>query len=221
MVLAFMLITGLSPSMTRAGLVSSMSLLTWYYGHAFHPFVLLPLAAAITVVFQPSYVWGDLGWQLSFSAFAGVMIVSPLLQAYFFGAKEPGVLRQILGETIAAHLVTTPIIALSFGTVSHVAIVANLLVVPLVPLAMLLTFICGMGVLVGLPFISWVALPTSWLLGYMTQVATFVSDIPWAQTTLALGPLVWLGYALALVAGCVWMWRQTRFNFRTGEPALC
>jgi len=44
-------------------------------------------------------VWGDIGWQLSCTAFAVVMIVGPLLQRYFFGEKEPGLLRGILGET--------------------------------------------------------------------------------------------------------------------------
>lgn len=88
MILCFMAVTGLSPSMTRAGLVSSMSLLAWYYGRGFHPFVLLPVAAAITVLLQPSYVWGDLGWQLSFAAFIGVMVLGPLLQAYFLVIKS-------------------------------------------------------------------------------------------------------------------------------------
>lgn len=221
MIVAFVAITGLSPSMTRAGLVSGMSLLSWYYGHVFHPFVLLPIAAAITVAVQPSYVWGDLGWQLSFSAFMGVMIVAPLLQTYLFGNKEPGLLRQILGETIAAHIVTVPIIALSFGTVSNVAIIANILVVPLVPLAMLLTFICGMGVIFTVPFIEWVAIPTSWLLGYMTNVATFVSEIPWAQSQLEVPAITWGVYALLLAVGCYWMWRGTRYSFRDGQALLC
>jgi len=217
MILAFMAITGLSPSMTRAGLVSGMSLISWYYGHAFHPLVLLPLAAALTVAVQPSYVWGDLGWQLSFSAFAGVMIVAPLLQAYFFGEAEPNVIRQILGETISAHLVTIPIIALSFGVISNVAIVANLLVVPFVPLAMLLTFICGMGVMVGLPFIELIATPTSWLLDYMIRVARFVSEIPWAQSELAYPPFVWAAYTTLLAAACYWMWKKSHYNFRGNQ----
>lgn len=221
MVVSFMAITGLSPSMTRAGLVSGMSLLSWYYGHVFHPFILLPIAAAITVALQPSYVWGDLGWQLSFSAFAGVMIVGPLLQAYFFGNKEPGVFRQILGETIAAHIATVPVIALSFSTMSNVAIIANILVVPFVPLAMLLTFICGMGAILTVPFIEYIALPTTWLLGYMTNVATFVSELSWAQTQLAAMPLLWLGYATVLCIACWWMWRKTHYNFRSGEALLC
>lgn len=221
MILAFVAITGLSPSMTRAGLVSGMSLLSWYYGHVFHPFVLLPVAAAITVAVQPSYVWGDIGWQLSFSAFVGVMIVSPLLQTYLFGNAEPGMFRQILGETIAAHIVTVPIIALSFGTISNVAIIANILVVPLVPLAMLLTFLCGLGALLALPFLEWIATPASWLLGYMTNVATFVAEIPWAQSQLNFTPIVWAGYLFVVTFACVWMWRKTKYSFRDGKALLC
>jgi competence protein ComEC len=218
MIVFFVAITGLSPSMTRAGLVSSMSLMAWYYGRAFHPFVLLPLAAAITVIMQPSYVWGDLGWQLSFAAFAGVMIVAPLVQRYFFGEKEPGVFRQVFGETIAAHLVTVPIIALSFGTISHVAIIANLLVVPLVPLAMLLTFIVGILAIANVPLSMLIAEPASWLLGYMVTVARFVSELEWAQSELTIPSWWWIVY-VALIGGmCVWIWKVTRFRFGATEP---
>lgn len=84
MIIGFIAVTGLSPSMTRAGLVSSLSLLAANYGRSIHPFVLLPFVAAISVAWQPSFVWGDLGWLLSMTAFAGVMIVAPLMQAYFF-----------------------------------------------------------------------------------------------------------------------------------------
>ena len=214
MILAFMAVTGLSPSMTRAGLVSGMSLLSWYYGHSFHPFILLPLAAALTVGFQPSYVWGDLGWQLSFAAFAGVMFVAPLLQAYFFGDTPPKVFRQILGETISAHAVTVPVIAISFGVISNVAIIANLLVVPFVPIAMLLTFLCGLGVMLSVPFIGLLAAPTSWLLEYMISVARFVSEIPWAQSEIKQPALFWLAYACVLGALCLYVYKKTNYNFR-------
>ncbi|MCD8561554.1 ComEC/Rec2 family competence protein [Candidatus Saccharibacteria bacterium] len=219
MIMAFMAVTGLSPSMVRAGLVSSLSVLSWYYGRALHPFVLLPLAAAITVAFQPSYVWGDLGWQLSFAAFIGVMVVAPLFQRYFFGDSEPGVFRQILGETLAAHAVTVPIIALSFGTTSHVAIIANLLVVPLVPLAMLLTFLSGILAIVQAPFAFIIATPTEWLLAYMLNVAQYVAGLSWAQTEASAEAWLWVGYGVALAAACFWMWRVTRYRFQ-GEQRI-
>jgi len=216
MVLGFMAVTGLSPSMTRAGLVSGMSLFAWYYGHAFHPFVLLPVAAALTVAIQPSYLWGDLGWQLSFAAFVGVMVVAPLFHAYFFGDAEPGMLRQLIGETLAAHAVTVPIIALSFGTISHVAIIANLLVVPLVPLAMLLTFICGVLSLALPSVATLVAVPTQWLLGYMVKVSLFLAEIPWAQGGIALPAFAWGGYVLLLTLLCWWAYRVSGYHFTQG-----
>ncbi|MES2630532.1 MAG: ComEC/Rec2 family competence protein [Patescibacteria group bacterium] len=220
MITLFMAITGLSPSMTRAGLVSGLSLLAWYYGHRFHPLILLPFAAAITVALQPSYVWGDLGWQLSFSAFAGVMILAPLLQRYFYGQKEPGVFRQILGETISAHIVTVPIIAIGFGVISNVAIIANVLVVPLVPLAMLLTFICGMWIIFGLPFVWLIATPTTWLLTYMTNVATFVSELSWAQSEIQLEAWMWGVYVLIVILACLWMTKATKYDLREANPIL-
>ena len=220
MITMFMAVTGLSPSMTRAGLVSGLSLLAWYYGYRFHPLILLPFAAAITVALQPSYVWGDLGWQLSFAAFAGVMIVAPLLQRYFYGEKEPGVFRQILGETIAAHIVTIPIIASGFGVVSNVAVIANVLVVPFVPLAMLLTFISGIWTIIGLPFVWLIATPTSWLLTYMTSVATFVSELSWAQSELQLELWAWGVYVLVVALACVWMTRATKYDLREANSII-
>lgn len=214
MIGTFVLITGLSPSMSRAGLVAGLALLAWYYGRKFHPIVLLLFAAAVTLLINPSFGWNDLGWQLSFAAFEGVMIVAPLTQAYFFGEKKPGVLRQILGETISAQLVTFPILVLAFGQFSNVAVIANLLVLPLVPLAMLLTFVAGIVSLImpGLALLA--GLPASWLLGYMTSVASYLAGLSWAQTEVTITPWHVAGMYVLMLVGCVYMWRKTRFSLR-------
>lgn len=213
LVLSFIAVTGMSPSMSRAGLVTGLSLLAWYYGRKFHPLVLLPIAAAVTVLVNPSYAWGDVGWQLSFAAFGGVMILAPLLQAYFFGDKKPGTIRQIMGETISAQLATLPIIIIAFGQVSNVALIANLLVLPLVPLAMLLTFATGLGILT-IPVIGmWLAVPTTWLLSYMTGVAGYVANLPWAMTDINPGWTALFLY-LVIVGVCIYMYRATRISLR-------
>ena len=213
LVLGFIAVTGMSPSMSRAGLVTGLSLLVWYYGRKIHPLVLLPLAAAITVIINPSYAWGDIGWQLSFAAFAGVLILAPLLQAYFFGEKKPGSIRQIMGETISAQLATLPIIIMTFGQISNVALIANLLILPLVPLAMLLTFATGLGALVW-PMIGIVlAVPTAWLLQYMTGIASYLANLPWAMTDVGMGWLALLFY-IPLIGACVYMCRSTKLSLR-------
>ncbi|HMS92871.1 MAG TPA: ComEC/Rec2 family competence protein [Candidatus Saccharibacteria bacterium] len=213
LVLGFIAVTGMSPSMSRAGLVTGLSLLAWYYGRKFHPLVLLPVAAAVTVLINPSYAWGDVGWQLSFAAFAGVMIVAPLLQSYFFGDKKPGAIRQIMGETISAQLATLPIIIMVFGQMSNVALIANLLVLPLVPLAMLLVFITGLSAMT-IPFLgAALAVPTTWLLGYMTSTATYLANLPWAMTDVDVGGWVLLLYGV-IIGACVYVHRVTQLSLK-------
>ena len=148
-------------------------------------------------------------WQLSFVAFAGVMILAPLLQAYFFGDKEPGTLRQIMGETISAQIATLPILIVTFGQLSNVAIIANLLVLPFVPLAMLLVFVTGITVWL-VPFLAGiVAVPTTWLLTYMTGVAEKLASLPWAVTELQVGWWFAAVFYAALIGLCVYMRRTT------------
>ncbi len=215
LVVSMMGVTGLSPSMTRAGLVTGLSLATWYYGRSFHPMILLSLAAAVTALLQPSYVWHDLGWALSFTAFGGVMILGPLLHRYFFGEKEPGTIRQILGETVAAHLATAPLIVLAFGQISNVAIFSNMLVLPLVPIAMLLTFIAGVGSLVLPMFATIIGLPAQWLLAYMVWVTEYFAGLPWAQTIVNAAWWVIIVVYACLVIAVLYMWWATHFNFRS------
>ncbi len=214
MVAAFVAITGMSPSMSRAGLVAGLSLAAWYYGRSFSPLVLLPFAAAVTVALNPAYAWNDLGWQLSFAAFAGVMILAPLLQRYFYGDKKPGTVRQILGETVSATIMTLPLLVLAFGQFSNVAIIANLLILPFVPLAMLLTFVAGVGAMVVPVLAGVIGLPAQGLLAYMTTTAHYLAGLSWAQTTLEIQPwMAWVAYGL-IVGLCIWLWRVTRYDLR-------
>lgn len=214
MIVSFMAITGISPSMSRAGLVSGLSLAAWYYGRKFHPIILLLVAVAVTVIINPSYAWGDLGWQLSFAAFAGVMIIAPLSQRYLFGEKKPGFIGQVLGETISAQLATAPIIILAFGQFSNVAIVSNLLILPLVPLAMLLTFVAGVGGLV-LPTIAVIiGAPATWLLHYMVSVTEYLASLPWAMSEVDIKWWAIAIYYVILVGACLYMWRKTKYNLR-------
>lgn len=214
LIISFIAITGMSPSMSRAGLVAGLALAAWYFGRRFHPVTLLLFAAAVTGLVNPSYVWGNIGWQLSFAAFAGVMILAPLMQAYFFGSNKPGWLRQILGETISAQIVTAPLLLYSFGYISNVAVIANVLVLPLVPLAMLLTFIAGLSGYVGQPIAAIIGLPAQWLLDYMVGVATYTANLSWALTEFQLPLWGVVASFVILVAVCWWMQRATNYQLR-------
>lgn len=57
LLIGFMAITGLSPSILRASIVVALLQLTWYYGRKIHPIVLLGLSAAISIAIDPFQIW--------------------------------------------------------------------------------------------------------------------------------------------------------------------
>lgn len=220
-IVSFIAITGLSPSMTRAGLIAGLSLLAWYYGRVIHPLVLLSFGAAVTVMWNPTYLWGDVGWYLSFIAFAGVIILAPLLHAYFWNMnKRPSILLATVVTTIAAQIVTLPLTIFVFGYYSIYAVLANILVVPLVPVAMLLTFIAGMVGLVA-PGIAGVAgWPAYMLMNYMLQVSERVANLPNAKTELIINVWVVLVAYVVIIGIALILWRVTKYNFRKQSDLL-
>ena len=180
----FLLVTGLSASMVRAAMVSTLGLLAWYYGRKFQPLLLWSLVAAGTAAWNPLYMWGDIGWYLSFGAFFGVLILCPLVLKRLYGPeRQPTTLVLLLVECFCAQIVTAPIILFVFQQASLVALPANALVVPLIPLAMLLTFVAGLGGMLAVSVSGWFAWPARILLTAQLDAVGLFARIPHAQVS--------------------------------------
>lgn len=193
LVLGYVGIVGLAPSMTRAGLVCILGLFTWYIGREFHPWRLLLIVAAITILISPMYII-DLGWLLSFASFAGILIFGPHLTHFFYADRQPNFLAATLLETISASLLCIPIILYFFGTISLVSLAANLLILPTISITMATTFLTG-----ACFFLS----PVSFLFGkisaFLLQYHLFVINFFGSQTLFLLeipanNPAVFLLY---------------------------
>lgn len=173
----FVSVTGFSASIIRAALVSVLGLWAWYYGRAIRPIVLISFAAALTGLFNPFYVWGDLSWYLSFLAFFGILIIAPIIQSRLF-KRQPKFLTAVILETLSAELMTLPLIMLTFSQLSLVALLANAIVVPLVPAAMLLGAVAGAAGMIIPQLAGWLAWPANLLMTYMLDVIHIMASIP-------------------------------------------
>ena len=174
----FLSLTGASASIVRAAVVSSLGLLAWYYGRNVRPMLLILLAATMTAGWNPVYVWSDIGWYLSFLAFFGILVVAPQIFKRIWHDKQPPLLMQIAIETVCAEIMTLPLIMFIFGQVSLIGLLANVLIVSLIPLAMLLSFIAGFAGMVWPLMSGWVAWPATGVLTYMLDIAVWLSRIP-------------------------------------------
>ena len=174
----FLLITGSSPPIVRASVISVLAIAAWYYGRNIKPLVLLLVAAAATVLANPLYLWGNVSWYLSFLAFFGVLVLAPLVTKRLFGDKEPKLLVSILIESACATVLVLPYILYIFGEMSLIGLPANLLVIPFIPLAMVLALVAGLAGMAVSAIAGWLAWPANTLLTYMLDVANILSRIP-------------------------------------------
>lgn len=86
---------------------------------------------------------------------------------------------QIIIETISTQIMTLPVIAYFMGQVSVIGLATNLLVLPLLPLTMLLTFASGlMAWLLPLVISAIVAIPAKLLLDFINGVAEWGAGLP-------------------------------------------
>lgn len=211
LVVGFVLTSGFSPSMNRAAAVTLLTLLAWYYGRKFHPVQLIAYVAAGSAIFYPPYVWGDLGWLLSFAAFSGVLVAAPLFSKLIYRRKEPGAFMRLVIETLSAEIMTLPIIVAAFGYLPVLALIANLLVAPVIPFAMLFTFVAGV---VGLtmPLLSILAMPASIVIAYVVTIVETLSAPTWAQIDMVL-PTGAIAAGFACLAGLLFViWRRRRVD---------
>lgn len=217
LVAIFLLFTGFSASIVRAALVGCLSLAAWYYGRTFRPIVLLLLTAAITAGIYPIYLWSDIGWYLSFLAFFGVMILAPHITRKLLG-RRPKLILSLVIETSSAQIMTFPIIMYIFGQFSVIALLANLLVVPLVSAGMLFCLIAGLAGAFIAPVAGWVSWPAKVLLTYMLDIVGILAKLPNAniKQPIDLTQMIVLYASILLIAGVIW--RKNRGEYGIIKP---
>ena len=200
-------ITGFTPSMARAGLMTALSLWAWYYGRKFHPVRLILYVMALSLIYDSSLIT-NLAWQLSFASYAGIIFITPVLIKFFYGEKQPGFVANIIVASISAQLFCLPLTLYYFGSIPLLALVANVLITPAIPFAMLGTFLLG---ITKIPLLTFA---TKQILYFQLWIIDGIAAIPWASIDFGVGnPLVFLAYLPILVLILLLKW-STRYSYR-------
>jgi competence protein ComEC len=180
-ILFFVILTGAQASVVRAAVMGLLVLLATHVGRISKITNALLFAAAAMLIFNPKILAFDVGFQLSFAATIGLVYLSPIFEKYFekfpsvFGAKET------FTTTMSAIVLTLPLILYNFGRISFIAPLANIFILPMIPLAMALGSVAVLGGLIyfGLgQVIGWFA----WLvLSYIIKAVEILAAVPWAS----------------------------------------
>lgn len=176
-IFCFVILVGASAAVVRAGIMGVISLIALWFGRQYLVGLALLWTAVIMVGLNPQVLVYDVGFQLSFLATMGLIFVSPHLEKYFTFLPEKIGIKESVLMTISAQILALPVIIYNFGRLSIVSVLANICVLPFIPLAMFSGFFAVVGGLVSLAvgsmfgFIGYAILEIIiWLVGVFASV---------------------------------------------------
>ena len=213
-IILFVILTGASASVVRAGIMGGLILLATSVGRQYDYKISLALAGAFMAFQNPYILRFDIGFQLSFLATVGILYFSPIVQERLIWLPERFRFRETAAMTISAQILVLPLILHYFNFFSVVALPANLLVLPLIPSSMLFGFLAGIAGLIFYPL----GLVLGWLAWLVTSleiaIIRLLAALPFSGLELSFPwPLVALAYGLIFF----WFWR---FQINTEKPKL-
>src|ERR1700712_3198808 len=211
-------LAGSGASIQRAGVMGAAGLLATLAGRRASRLYALGLAAVVTLAIDPS-VASDVGWQLSFAAVLGILLLVSPIREWLLARSGRGNWRRALAEgiavTVAATLATAPLIAHVFEEFSLTSLVANVLALPAVPPAMWLGMItAALAQIPGLPLAPLNGLDAL-LLAYIAQVAAWCGRPSWAVLHVQIDVWTMLASYAAMagaIAGGAWLARARRLS---------
>ncbi|MEU8191500.1 ComEC/Rec2 family competence protein, partial [Micromonospora carbonacea] len=197
----FVILVRPSPSVVRAATMGAIGLAALAAGRPRAALPALAAAVAALVLFDPDLA-GDPGFALSVLATAGLLLLAP---GWRDGLRRRGVppgFAEALAVPAAAQLACGPVVAGISGTVSLVAVPANLLAVPAIAPATVLGVAAAVLSPVwpsGAGLAAWLA---SWPAWWLVTVARYgarlpAGTLPWPDG--APGALLLAGLTVALL----------------------
>ena len=225
----YALLSGMSPSVTRAVIMGSIYLSGRLMGREGASLPALAAAAAVMAGLNPKLL-GNVSFQLSFTAVTALLLLAPTLERRFTAVVEryagnKGPLTNLgraaavaLAAGVAATIGTLPLVVLVFERVSYLGIPLTLLALPALPFALIggaATAIVGLaweplGVAAG--WATWV--PLAYLL---ELVGVFSRSLGGSFNIGGVTPaLVWLYYGVLVTL----LMGAQQFAANTGRPSI-
>lgn len=191
----FSLITGFSASVVRASLMGIILLTASFFERKASALISLLLSAVIMVIANPRILNFDYSFQLSFLATLSLIWLMPIMEKSL--EKWPPIIKENLLVTLAAQVLTLPIIIDGFGSFSIISPLANLVVLPFIPWIMLGGFVTLMLAILLPPLAIWLAGVTTILVEIKLNIVKILAEISWASIEIA--PVSWWIWGIYLI----------------------
>lgn len=207
-VVIFAVMVGLGATVIRASIMAVLLLLLGFTGRVYLVLRGLCIAGVLMLLWNPYALAFDVGFQLSFLATLGLIFFSPYLEQKLTYVPTIVGVRGFLVATLATQLFVLPLLLYQMGQFSVVAVLVNVLVLPMVPVAMLLTFITGMVGFISLSLATKLAYLPYLSLAYIINLAEWFGNLPFAYFTVPAFPFWLVPVAYFFIILLLWYLNQ-------------
>jgi competence protein ComEC len=216
----FTLLTGAGASVLRAAVMFSFLILGEQQQRPIQVMNTLAASAFCLLIYHPLFLW-DIGFQLSYAAVFGIVLFAkPIEKIIFIKNKLLQYCWQLTCVTIAAQLLTLPLLLYYFNSFPNLFLLTNFIAVPLSGIILylciaLLVFspISFMGVAIGKI--------TTWLLTQLNQFIEQSASIPFAITNhIQISLTQTMVIYICVIAYAIWIAKKKVPLFWIGNLAL-
>lgn len=189
-IVLYTLLVGAGPSVVRAALMGGITLFAYHLGRRQAGLLSLALVAAVMALINPLVLWST-SFRLSVAATLGLLLFAePLARGFeslagrflppLIAERLRGPVSEYLLFSLAAGLVTLPVILYHFQRVSLISLLANPAILPVQPAVMVLG---GLAVLLGMVYLplgqllAWVTWPFA---AYTIRAVEFFAGLPFS-----------------------------------------
>ena len=178
-----MFAVGAQASVVRATLMAVVVLIGYLLERDTHIINSLSLSALIILGYNPRQIF-DIGFQLSFVSVLGIVLLSPrIISRFQLKPKASPAIRFMvnsLAVSLAAWLSTFWFILYYFRIITPVAILANLIIVPLVSLVIILGFTLCLSALICPVIALPIAVTIDFSMFWLFKIAHQLSGLPFS-----------------------------------------
>ena len=177
----YALITGLSPSVLRAATMFSFVVVAKITSRNSNFYNTLAASALVLLIYNPLFI-KDVGFQLSYIAVIGIVIMQPWIIKWFnFKWWLPKQIWEITAVSIAAQIATFPLGILYFHQFPNYFMLANLIVIPA---AILILYLGLVSLLFSfIPLVGdYLAVALKYVVQFLNYSVSFIDKLPFSLT---------------------------------------
>lgn len=206
MLVAYDVVTGLSPSVVRATAMISFVFMSMIFYRKSTPLNSLFSAALAILVFSPSSLW-SVGFQLSFITVAALMIFYSRFNVRYPENKLLRYLYTTLLTSVVATFSTIILTAYYFNTVSLSSALSNVVILPLLPVFMLLGALAILFLSAGVDVLL-IDKALDAMCAAMNGSIGWFASLPLSQDDVYVTWVAVVVYYIVLMLAALWVYRK-------------